>query len=1102
MALLGLVVFLPSVASQSWGANTNPTITFQPSPTNFIHPVGKDFRLNLYIITGFSNITNQITNRSGTNFSQRVYSNDVVNFAADFTNPSDATNLLTADGWNGLRFDAATGVLSGTPKTNFILNISNEGIRVVVTNRVWLTTNTSSNGVFSSTNGPITNTSFTNRSSTNPAYRFVFQAVPPIRLSDVLATNRIPVGTTVLPKTNAHGLTYVYSNLSGPGHVTNSTNLVARSAGTLFLRVSLEPGTDEIWAPATNQIILTATNTSESVLAFVTDLSASNYTRTSLTYLQSTPLTLSNLEGGGVTFSLDRSTAGHIYESNRLTYLEARSGTGNVVVKARRAATASNGFATAVQTIRLARASNPITFQGVFANTNRLIITNPATKQLVLSATASNGTVVFSATNTNRVQITNGTTLRLVANGTSTVVASVTNANTNNYLPTEITSTVIVSWPLPAAPVFTSTNRQDGTVGTAFTYTLSAEATNTDAFPVAYAATNLPPGLTFTPANQISGTPTQAGLYRIQLTASNEGGVSTLILTSTIAPSPAFSVTRGWTNLVALGSGTNTNGSYTLSSLPAGLGTNTTNLTGFTQPVLVLRNTNTNPASVGWFAGITNLSVVFSNSQTNLNSLVPLNVQPAPPVLTIPPAVTGSPGLPLAITGTVSPPGLGNIPGYPLVFGATQLPPGIFLNPISGVLSGKPLFAGQTVAMVWASNGYASSATSSVTFDIQALAGNPMQMSLAFTDVPGTYAVPNLPPGLTLDPANGRVTGNPQAVGTFDLSVDFVRAGTASTQRTNRILTIRPPAPIPRLPTNSVTARLGIPLHLQPWVTGPGWSWAGADPLTGTTFGSNWTREILVRNRTVVLASNRNGAIRPSLTGLTFQGSTNPNELYLLWNSSLPSSWPWQAVLRLRIPGSLTNSNSYAYPVLGAIRARSPSFPTNYLDEYADGGLSAVSAGVFPASTFASPTTSNLGTLDSIGTNEVAIRIRFETNSQALVISASTNLATNTFVGLTTNTNLAADWSLTNAAAAFRLGVGGGFSNQAVAPGQILLRDFVVLPLGVGFYASNLPAGLRCDAETGTIYGTPTSSSSQLVYLYATNAQGTNFTGFRLRVIP
>jgi hypothetical protein len=348
---------------------------------------------------------------------------------------------------------------------------------------------------------------------------------------------------------------------------------------------------------------------------------------------------------------------------------------------------------------------------------------------------------------------------------------------------------------------------------------------------------------------------------------------------------------------------------------------------------------------------------------------------------------------------------------------------------------------------------------------------------------------PSLSNGLSLNPISGLITG------------------TTTTNTNLQTLTILPPAPVPRVHASLVTARTGQPFHLQPWITGPGWGWAGADPLTNPTISTNWTNQILVTTSTVILSSNASGAIRATPNGLTFINSThstNYNELHLLWRSNLPSSWPWQAFLRLRIPGSLTNSNGYAYPVLEAFRARAPSFPTNYLDEYAEGGLLAASTnGVIPWSSFVSPNATNgASNLAAVGTNEVAIRFRFETNGQTLVIAANTNPSTNVFVGLTTNTNLTVDWSLSNAASAFRLGVGSSFSNQVASSNQILLQSFAVFPQGVGFFASNLPAGLSCDPDSGTIYGTPVAASSQMVYLYATNAQGTNLTGFRLRVVP
>jgi len=1084
-------------SAESWAANTNPTVIFQPTSTNRTNPSGRYFSFQLYSLSGYTNLANQyVTNF--TNPTRRVFSNSQVTFSANFTNPAGITGLGTTNGLFGMRFDPTNGVLFGTPTTNFVLEISSGGIQVVSTNRTWAITNFYSNNLVTNSSSTSTNSiPYTNNVTTNPPYRFVFQTSPAINFTNT----KMATGTTNgLPSTNANGLSYTYTNISGPGYVTNSTNLVTTGAGTLLLRVGIST-TNPIWSQPTNDYFVTVTNQPAAGFAFVAG-THTNETQTNLTYLGITPMVLTNRGTARVTYTLDRPSAGLLYLSNGQTYLQALSGTGNLVVTATRAATATSSVTTAVLTSALSRAPNPIAMAGAFATPTNLV-TNPATTTLVLQGTASNGTVVFATTNPN-VQITNGTTLRLLANGTGNIVASVTNANTNNYLPADpVTNTVIVNWPVPGAPILTSTNRQDGAVGAAFSYTLAATATNTNAFPITYAATNLPDGLSFNGTNLISGSPTQAGLYRLQLTASNAGGISTNILTSTIAPAPALSVTNLWTNRVALGSGTNTNGSYTVSNLPAGIGTNTTNPGGFTQPVLLLANTNTNPGTPGWFAGMTNLTVVFSNSQTNVTSTVSLNVRPVVPALSFPSAVTGTPGILLSVTGAPTPSPLTNIPGYPLFFRSTNLPQGLVLNPTSGVISGKPVFAGSNTASIWVSNAVGGSATSSVGFNIQALAGAPVRLSVAFTNAAGTYAVPNLPPGLTLAPSTGLVTGSPQAVGTLLLTVNFVPTGTATTNTNQQTLVILPPAPVPKVPASLVTAQVGRPFHLQPWVTGPGWGWAGADTLTGTTISTNWTNQILVGTSTVVLASNSNGVIRPTTNGLTFTNNANYNELYLFWRSNLPSSWPWQAFLRLRIPGSLTHADGYAYPVLGAIRART-AYPTNYLEDYADGGLLADSTnGVFPTSYFFSSNATNSSFLDTVGTNEVAIRFRFDTNGQILTIAANTNLATNVHVGLTTNTNLAVDWSLSNAASAFRLALGGSFSNQAVASNQILLRSFSVLPQGVGFYTStNLPGGLVCDPETGTIYGTPTNAFSGLIYLYATNAQGTNFTGFRLRVIP
>ena len=70
-----------------------------------------------------------------------------------------------------------------------------------------------------------------------------------------------------------------------------------------------------------------------------------------------------------------------------------------------------------------------------------------------------------------------------------------------------------------------------GTVGAAFTYTLTASGTQ----PFTYSFGTLPAGLTSN-SNVISGTPTLAGVTLVSMTASNPGGADTNTLSITIAP--------------------------------------------------------------------------------------------------------------------------------------------------------------------------------------------------------------------------------------------------------------------------------------------------------------------------------------------------------------------------------------------------------------------------------------------------------------------------------------------------------------------------------------------------------------------------------------
>jgi hypothetical protein len=131
-----------------------------------------------------------------------------------------------------------------------------------------------------------------------------------------------------------------------------------------------------------------------------------------------------------------------------------------------------------------------------------------------------------------------------------------------------------------SAPVITSPLTKSGTVGTALTYTITANNT-----PTSFGATGLPAGLTVnTTTGVISGTPTAAATTNSTITATNGNGTDTKTLVFTIttggaAPVINSALTKTGNVGTALSytiTATNTPTSFGATGLPAGLTVNTT----------------------------------------------------------------------------------------------------------------------------------------------------------------------------------------------------------------------------------------------------------------------------------------------------------------------------------------------------------------------------------------------------------------------------------------------------------------------------------------------------------------------------------------------
>lgn len=99
----------------------------------------------------------------------------------------------------------------------------------------------------------------------------------------------------------------------------------------------------------------------------------------------------------------------------------------------------------------------------------------------------------------------------------------------------DVTLTSLSSAPTVSRPAISSASTATGTVGAAFTYTITATNTPTNT-PTSYAASNLPAGLSVnTSTGVISGTPTTAGAKSVLISASNASGTGSGTVTVTIS---------------------------------------------------------------------------------------------------------------------------------------------------------------------------------------------------------------------------------------------------------------------------------------------------------------------------------------------------------------------------------------------------------------------------------------------------------------------------------------------------------------------------------------------------------------------------------------
>lgn len=332
-----------------------------------------------------------------------------------------------------------------------------------------------------------------------------------------------------------------------------------------------------------------------------------------------------------------------------------------------------------------------------------------------------------------------------------------------------------------------------GVNGAAFSYQVIA--TNS---PTSYTVTSgaLPPGLNLAPATGlITGTPTAGGAFNnVQITVSNGVLPNASALfnfnIATVAPVVSPGAVSGQTGtpitpyqIVAINAPDP--GSYTASPLPPGLALDAT--TG------IISGT---PTAVG----VTNTIVSASNGAgPGNNATVTFTITLGPPVITSGGTAGGSTAASFSYQIAAT--------NNPTSYGATGLPPGLTVNPATGLIQGVPSATGTFNAVVSATNATATATlplvitiadgTPVITSASTATGayGQPFAFKISTNPRATTYEVTGLPPGLTMNPINGFISGTPTSGGTYAVNVTATNmAGSGSGVLTIRIDFVAPGA--------------------------------------------------------------------------------------------------------------------------------------------------------------------------------------------------------------------------------------------------------------------------------------------------------------------
>ena len=612
------------------------------------------------------------------------------------------------------------------------------------------------------------------------------------------------------------------------------------------------------------------------------------------------------------------------------------------------------------------------------------------------------------------------------------------------------------TWTISNNVSVTNPGTQSNVSGSAITALQIGATDSQSGATLTYSATGLPAGLTISSSGSITGTPTTACACSVTVKAQDAAGYSgtatfTWNVTNTVSvtnPGGQSNVSGSAITALQISATDSQSGAtltYSATGLPAGLTISSSGSITGTPTTACACSVTVKAQDAAGYSG----TATFAWNVTNTVSVTSPGAQSN---------VSGSAITSVDISATDS----SSTAALAYADNST-LPPGLTINALNGDITGTPTTGGVYPVTITVTDnaGYSNVTTFNWTItntvsvtspgDQSSVSGSPITaVAISASDSSSTATLSysdngTLPPGLSIDPNSGSITGTPTTKGTYPVTITVTdSAGFTGTTTFNWTI------------TNTIS------------VTNPGAQSNGSgSPITAVPISATDS------SPTATLTYSDGGTLPPglsidptsgSITGTPTTGGVYPVTITVTDNSDASASvsftWTITNTVSVTNPGAQSNLSGAAISAVPISATDSSSTATL---AYSDGGTLPPGLSVDPSSGSITGTPTTAG-------------------SYPVIITATDN------AGYSGNTDFT--WTITNTVSVASPGDQSNGSGAAITAVPISATDSSSTATLAYSDGGTLPAGLSIDPTSGSITGTPTTGGVYAVTITATDGSG------------